>query len=321
MKNHAAHGTFASVLRLPLTAVWKIAKTGATALVSLFAIRPFASRNRRIRNLVFNALRKSRKVDFVYCNSRYENFIVNCRDQVISRGIFTDGEFEFDKFTLTCQLLRGRGLVRDRFDLLIDVGANIGSVCIPAVARGYAARAVAIEPHPLNCRLLRANVALNGLDASIDVHELAAGKQDGQKLELEVSDDNWGDHRISIANVKGKFGELQRAKISVPSTTLDCLVRANDQETMLLWMDIQGYEGFALKGAQTFIAARTPLVLEFWPYAMKRVGSYDFLNETISGYRGFYDLAAPHTFYSIGRLEEIYQALMREDGSTDILVI
>ncbi len=42
-------------------------------------------------------------------------------------------------------LLGRRGLTS-----LIDIGANIGTICIPAVKCGLFDRAIAIEPEPLN---------------------------------------------------------------------------------------------------------------------------------------------------------------------------
>ena len=60
-------------------------------------------------------------------------------------------------------------------EILIDIGANIGPICIPAVKRNYVKQAIAIEPGPDNARLLRANVALNSLHDRIIVHECAVG--------------------------------------------------------------------------------------------------------------------------------------------------
>ena len=69
---------------------------------------------------------------------------------------------------------------------MVDVGANIGPICIPAVTRGYVQQAVAVEPNPDNCRLLRVNVALNGLHNKIAVEECALAPVGMMSLPLEL---------------------------------------------------------------------------------------------------------------------------------------
>lgn len=314
INNLTGHGRLASYFNCAWTAV----KHGATAVMSLLAVWPSASGHRRVRSVFFSALGKS-NLELICSNASREKFILSCRDNVISREIFVHGNFEFDKFTVAYEILRSHGLVDKQIDMLVDVGANIGPVCIPAVARGYAARAIAIEAHPINCRLLRANVALNGLERSIKVYETAVGELEGQTLELECSEDNWGDHRISASGIEPS--ERRACRISVSSTTLDRLVSVDGQGSALIWMDIQGYEGFALRGARALVGAKKPLLLEFWPYAIERTGSYGALKEMISEYKGFYTLAEHDVLHPISRLDGIFQALRQEDESADILVI
>ena len=147
--------------------------------------------------------------------------MINAKDQVISRGLFVSGSADFDKFKVAIDLLR-RHRAANTLDLLVDVGANLGSICIPAVTDSFAKRAIAVEPHPTNCRLLRANIALNDLLDRIEVVDRAVSINDNELLIMELSNDNWGDHRIfSPVRTPGLYGESERKQIEVRSIKID----------------------------------------------------------------------------------------------------
>ena len=91
-----------------------------------------------------------------------EHFVVSTADKVIGREVFLHGEFDFAKLQTALAILAREGHPAPTH--LIDVGANIGTITIPALKRGLIQTATAIEPHPHNLRLLRTNIALNGLE-------------------------------------------------------------------------------------------------------------------------------------------------------------
>lgn len=309
-------------IREPGRVLSKIIQIITAPLFRLFTVYPIASRNRLVRECVFNAVHASKKIELFCIQNKTEKLIISCGDDVISRGIFKEGEFDFNKFVVAIELLRRHHIIEGKIDLLIDVGANIGSICIPSVIRGYVSHAMAIEPDPTNCRILRANVALNGLDAAVDVHEIAVGALDNQCLQLELSDRNWGDHRISVSESDGLQGESVRERISVKSTTLDSLIGPVNEKAAFMWMDTQGYEGFVLAGAaESVVRNKIPMVVEFWPYGMSRTGSYESLKAAISQYSGFYDLESPGELRPFNELDELFVQLQRRDGFTDLLVI
>jgi len=312
---------------LPQRLLWR-ALTSRSVL-GYFATRVLTTTNGKIRARLFRMLGQAPGADFAYVNIGAERYLVNCRDHAISKVVFTTGGFEFEKFETALRLLRLHTSIVD-LDLLVDVGANIGTVCIPAVARGLAREAVGIEPHPVNCMLLRANIALNSLGGRVSVRECAAGGSENQALMLEVSDDNWGDHRIAMTDDAGAFGESSRKKIPVTSTRLDGLVQPEPGRNMLIWMDTQGYEGFVLQGATSLIAAHVPIVAEFWPYGMRRAGSYSLLREQLAGYRGFIDLREADAAQPGGAgalrpmsdLDQLHAALgVTDESYTDLLIL
>lgn len=245
--------------------------------------------------------------------------LVSTSDSVIGRVLFQFGEFDFDKFIQALDVMRDHGLKVPT--TLVDIGANIGSICIPAVARKLVDTAIAIEPGVENCRLLRANIELNDLRGKIHVHEVALGAKDGERLTLELSQDNAGDHRIAVdGHHSGRSG------VEVLSARLDTVLQDHGSESIFLWMDVQGYEGHVLAGAPLTLGKRPPLVLEFWPRGLRRTASFDILRECLAGYDCFVDLNEPRRVRPISELDGLYQEIgqgndpPRMTDFTDILV-
>lgn len=245
--------------------------------------------------------------NFVIADAGPETFIVSARDTFIGELLFIQGQHDLDK------LEKALGLLDKRPKTLIDVGANIGPICIPAVARGYVESAVAIEPEPNNLRLLRANVALNGLENRVTIHATAAGMADGETLILDLCVDNLGDHRIHAEGDAGREG------ISVSVWTLDTLCA--DAADPLIWMDTQGYEGFVLAGGARILGGKPPVVAEFWPYGLKRSGSFEAFCSALSHYEQFIDLKS-EVRRPIGDLPTLYNEIGEAiTAGTDILVV
>ena len=81
-------------------------------------------------------------------------------------------------------------------------------------------------------------------------------------------------------------------------------------------------QGFVLRGSTSLLARKIPLVLEFWPYGMKRAGSFSALTESLAGYSQFLDLeSSAGRLRPIAELELLYRELGEEQAFTDILVI
>lgn len=256
---------------------------------------------RAIRWRIHKRLRR-----YVIADTGQETFVVNARDTFIGEGLFINGQHDFGKVEAVLRLL-GR-----RPRLLIDVGANIGPICIPALARGYVESAIAIEPEPGNLRLLRANVAINGLHDRVTVHASAVGAIDEETLTLDLCEDNLGDHRIHAE------GETGRSGVEVSSSTLDTL--CPDARDPLIWIDTQGYEGFVLQGATRLLKDSPPVVAEFWPYGFKRSGSFKAFCSALAHYSEFIDLQT-EARRPINELSALFREHDRPTGGTDILAV
>ena len=82
-----------------------------------------------------------------------ESFVVESKDRGTGRMLFLTGEQDFWKLKVVLSILNNEGLAQPIH--MIDVGANIGTIVIPALRRELFKSATAIEPHPGNLRLLR----------------------------------------------------------------------------------------------------------------------------------------------------------------------
>ena len=252
-----------------------------------------------------------------------ESFIVSSLDKIIGRNIFVNNDFDF------CKIQNAVSILGSNFTstTLIDVGANIGTVCIPSVNRKLFKKAIAIEPDPLNFNILTANVSINDLSDKIVLCNMALGRRDNEELTLELSEDNHGDHRIRVSEVDGEYNELLRKTIRIKSETLDKVVGDVDPNGTLIWLDVQGFEGHVLAGATKALQVRTPLVIEFWPYAMVRSGSYDQLKKCVlsAGYKFIHHInPGPFSLYSEpiseDSLDALYKNVSEAGYFTDLLL-
>lgn len=145
---------------------------------------------------------------------------------------------------------------------LIDVGANIGLVCVPVIER-TGAQGICFEPEPENFGYLERNLARHRLDQRVRCHPLACHDAAG-RLPLTLSEDNLGDHRLQRM-MRGATSRTRRA-ILVETQRLDDVLR--DQHLarpVVMKVDAQGSEVGVFAGAQQTLARTDHLITEYWP--------------------------------------------------------
>jgi hypothetical protein len=147
-------------------------------MLRVFATQVMIGGDRKTRDRLFRFLGQAEGADFIYANRGPERYLVHSKDAVIGREVFLSGQFDFDKVESAIKLV-AHHTGRTDVEILLDIGANIGTVCVPAVARGLVKRAIAIEPDPTNCRLLRINALLNRVEAKVAIFESALGDTAG----------------------------------------------------------------------------------------------------------------------------------------------
>jgi FkbM family methyltransferase len=152
-------------------------------------------------------------------------------------------------------------------DTIVDVGANIGYNTVYAAGIvGPAGRVVAIEPAADNVRVLRDNIAANGL-GQVVVHAVAAGRtHEDRDLFL----------RGDMSAVNSLFPESVYATVTgveqVPVAPLDAVV---DGDVELVKIDVEGAELDVLAGMTRLLRSdRIQLIVEWHPQLQEAAG-YD----------------------------------------------
>jgi FkbM family methyltransferase len=213
-------------------------------------------------------------------------FVVNSSDKVIGCSTFVNQiPFDSEKLAEVIGLLKVEGEEwSGRIELLIDIGANIGTIGLSAVSAGVVKKCIAFEPEPNNFSLLQANIAINSLSNRVTAHNVALSDGSVTELEFELDGVNYGDHRVRISKEQGLFNELSRTVIKVKAAQLSDFQNDIDPKTSIIWMDTQGFEGYVLSGAIPLIEKKIPIVTEFWPYGLKRSNCFEkFLDALDSG--------------------------------------
>jgi FkbM family methyltransferase len=210
----------------------------------------------------------------------------------------------------------GVGVRRATF---LDVGAHIGTTAVTAVRTFGFESAVAVEPEPSNYRLLRANLAINGLESIVQTFNVAVSNRLGT-ARLGLRETMGAKHRLLKAD------ETKPSMMRVPLTTLDALVddAGLDPATVgLLWLDIEGHELEALQAGRRLLERSVPIVMEFIPRGLQEDDRLAMLGEVLSEhYTHVLDLRprprATPDIRELGELPDLARHYRR--GFTDLLV-
>jgi FkbM family methyltransferase len=288
----------------------------------IFVIIYFHKNNKYLKRLYLRRefCNTAKTNEFQFFSGRQENYVLLSKDETISQEVYTNGEFGFSTFLKVINIL-GPNFIINNF---IDIGANIGTISIPVVKRGYALKAYCFEPSPLNFNILTANLAINNLLDKVTAYNLALGDSTNKNLIFELSENNSGDHRIRVNTNNGIYNELDRSTIIVNSNRLDNLLPdLCDKESTLVWIDTQGYEGFILKGSQNILCNQIPVVVEFWPYGLERAGCYNEFKQSCLKYDFFYNLSElnPQKVKLNSESFDILYNLHQNTDATDILLL
>lgn len=253
------------------------------------------------------------------------------RDKFIGRSLYTAGYYGYSQLLKAINILKAYDkLAETNQGYVVDIGANIGTICIPLVKDGVFSKALAYEPEPRNFEYLTRNIKQNKISDRVSAYQLALSSANNE-VELELAADNYGDHRIRTKAPSANFdslNELDRKVIRVPVQSLDFAIRSlgiDPKEIKLLWMDVQGHEGHVLQGAQSLIATGVPLVFELWPYGLCSAGTNIelFVEFVINHFTYLWDLSSDHPEeLPVSSIREMFETLKSDDASaqTDVLV-
>ncbi len=136
-------------------------------------------------------------------------------------------------------------------DVVIEAGAHTGAYTVLfAQWVGATGHVFAFEPVPSIARLLRAQLALNGVADRVSVIEAAVGERAGT-LAL-TSPGRFGINRPAAP------GDPRSQRLTVTTVGLDEFCAARGVRPCVIKVDVEGAELSVLRGARTAIAAASP---------------------------------------------------------------
>ena len=222
--------------------------------------RKIYKRLRKIARIVaWHTVYKLRK--YATFPTRQGTFTVLTADNYVAKSLYCFDQHEMDWMESVFSFLRKSGRIpAEGKGTVIDIGANNGCSGVAMLRVNGMARAVAIEPDPRNFALLERNMLQNRLKDRAICLPYALSSESGE-LQLELSPVNFGDHRIRMEpgkQAEERHGESARDVISVKTARLDDLIESIPEtfsrDIALVWIDVQGHEGFVFRGAKQFLS-------------------------------------------------------------------
>jgi FkbM family methyltransferase len=133
-------------------------------------------------------------------------------------------------------------------DLMVDVGANVGTYTVLAASTG--ANVIAIEPLPSTRQHLERNIALNAFGAVVEVVPCAMGSKRGH---VRITSD------LGTMNHILRDQDDDASALLVAVRTLDDVV--GNQRATVIKIDVEGHELEVLKGAVSTLSRNDVLAV------------------------------------------------------------
>jgi FkbM family methyltransferase len=195
-------------------------------------------------------------------------------DLNITRSLVEHGHFQGDQIKAVVSWMKSNGRLGSNEKTIVDVGANIGTSCIP-FTRLTECSVLAIEPFPDNYTLLEQNIRQNGLTSRIRCIQTAVS--DGsERVKMFRPERECGGEMI-IRDAPIEDAEVIR---DVPASGLmDILESAGIalEQIAFVWSDTEGSEASVVKTGTPLWLAGIPLYTEVYPKALEKQNSEEAL--------------------------------------------
>ena len=155
---------------------------------------------------------------------------------------------------------------------IIQAGGNVG--VYPVALSPFFETVYTFEPDPLNFTCLQRNIA--GRVANVRAVEAGLGEEEGVCEAVAVEPNNCGAHRLIIPDVD----DPEERAAYTPLMTIDSL----QLRPSCIWLDVEGFELPAIRGARETIRACSPvIVVEQKGLGLKYGHSDDHLTDLLAG--------------------------------------
>ena len=244
-------------------------------------------------------------------------FLINSKDAVMSEKMWggyngIQSEYELHMFFELAS--KYYGITPRKDGMFVDVGGNIGTTSIMVKKIYPDMNVIAFEPGNDNRKVFSANCILN--ECEITLIPKALGKTKAN-MELVLSDENMGNHRIKSGDVKGTKSE------NIKMTAFDDELKNMVDQIDYVWMDVEGYEGHVLEGMDECLkSGHFPIWMEFNPMMLTESGGLDSVYEILPSYFSkFIDRHESSDVRNIRDLKMIADELGYDGKATDIFLI
>jgi FkbM family methyltransferase len=180
-----------------------------------------------------------------YKHFTFNGYKIGFSKSAMSLSLFMDSKDRAEEYQFLKDLLRTG-------DIVVDAGANIGTLTIPSALYCGNGKVLSIEAHPTTFGFLKENIALNKMINVIAIN-MAVGDKDGAVNFSNASNDD--QNKIS----------KEGGGINVPMTSLDKLLpQHGTSEITLLKIDVEGFEKFVFEGAAATLEKTNAVFFEVW---------------------------------------------------------
>lgn len=247
----------------------------------------------------------------------------------IAYYLFVDGSFQIREWRSLIEWMRCYRVLSGSRNVIADVGAHIGSTCIPLV-REAGCRALAIEPVAKNFRMLKINVEANGLGERILLAKKAVLRAP-ERVTLCVTRGNSGGNFVCRRSVAGIAPGDVAGYEQVEGEALTAIIRSAGlgvDEIALVWADVQGCELEVIESGACLWEAGVPLWAEVEPHSLIRQECQESFAARVAAHfdrfiasRELLRLGAKAHPVPIGELEALVRGITPEQGNTDVLFL
>ena len=176
------------------------------------------------------------KKDIVVAGKYNLKYLIPNLIENIGFDILVNGVYEMETLEFIIDRLPANGI-------FLDVGANIGAIVLPVCRLRSDISAIAVEASANVFLYLKRNVEINEI-GNILIKQIAISQRDDEKLEFYSPAKEYG--KGSFSPVFTKTPEI------VHTITIETLLRRENIKVLdFIKVDVEGYEYFVFKGAET----------------------------------------------------------------------
>ena len=189
---------------------------------------------------------------------------------------------------------------------MIDVGANIGSICLPIAISKKDWKIIAYEPNPAVYNRLVKNVELNNL-SNVKTHMKGVASERG---ELFLNTSSSAKANFGSSSYLENFDIVNSKKIKTVVTTLDEDI-SPQLNVSAIKIDTQGFELQVLKGAKGIIEKCRPFII---------LEIEDIYQKSPSDYRVAVEKFFKEIHYELYSLDRYNHKILRNYDSSRVAV-